>query len=529
MTSTTKLALFYLIIGAVLATGLRAQGTYTAASCNESDVSAAVAAEQAKAADGDIISIPAGTCTWTGSSGIHQYFTNSVTIQGAGAQYATTGGASTAGTDSTVIVDNISSDSDFFLSTTAGKSLRITALSIQQNGSTAGKNNSVWIGNYGNNPSSSSVRIDHCHFYSTTGPSFVTITGSVTGVADHDFFNSPSTLLRFAFEFTNGATWNGATDGLGDGAFADTSHWGSSEFFYVEDSYFHYGTYVTDCEDGGRFVIRYSTITDAQVSDHGTGGSPGRGCRAIEVYENTFTYPDNSNGYNNVAIGINSGTALVWGNTVSNNQWVVDAVDKRDDNVTYSEPAPPNGWGFCGTAQTGSASSWDQNTASNGYPCLDQPGRGKGDLLTGTSFPSIVNSALGGQQWPRQALDPIYVWDNTYTQVANGGIFIDGTGGKVADNRDRYIQFGAYGEPGSFNGTAGVGQGSYSAITSTCTAGPGGNTPGVGYWATDQNTLYVCTATNPWTAYYRPYTYPNPLQASAAAPQPPTNVSAVGH
>jgi hypothetical protein len=40
---------------------------------------------------------------------------------------------------------------------------------------------------------------------------------------------------------------------------------------------------------------------------------------------------------------------------------------------------------------------------------------------------------------------------------------------------------------------------------------PGGNTPGVGYWASDINTLYVCNPTNTWTVYYTPFTYPHPL------------------
>src|SRR5947208_1918072 len=46
------------------------------------------------------------------------------------------------------------------------------------------------------------------------------------------------------------------------------------------------------------------------------------------------------------------------------------------------------------------------------------------------------------------------------------------------------------------------------------------NSPGVGYWATDTNTLYVCTAPNTWSAYYTPYVYPHPLVSAAATPTP---------
>jgi len=77
-----------------------------------------------------------------------------------------------------------------------------------------------------------------------------------------------------------------------------------------------------------------------------------------------------------------------------------------------------------------------------------------------------------------------------------------------------------------------MGCGTPAARPATCTVG-------VGYWATNQScsnlsgmvganhtetisgTLYKCTATNTWTAYYIPYTYPHPL-ASAPDTTPPT-------
>jgi len=56
----------------------------------------------------------------------------------------------------------------------------------------------------------------------------------------------------------------------------------------------------------------------------------------------------------------------------------------------------------------------------------------------------------------------------------------------------------------NFNGTAGIGQGLLKARPNTCA-------PSVGYWATDTNTLYTCTAPNTWTNFYTPYIYPHPL------------------
>jgi len=57
-----------------------------------------------------------------------------------------------------------------------------------------------------------------------------------------------------------------------------------------------------------------------------------------------------------------------------------------------------------------------------------------------------------------------------------------------------------------FTGTTGMGVGLLSARPATCTTG-------VGYWATDTQTLYRATATNTWEVYYRPYSYPHPLRS----------------
>jgi hypothetical protein len=51
-------------------------------------------------------------------------------------------------------------------------------------------------------------------------------------------------------------------------------------------------------------------------------------------------------------------------------------------------------------------------------------------------------------------------------------------------------------------------------------------TPGVSYWATDQNKLYQCTKINTWSLYFVPYTYPHPLQGGAdtVPPAAPTGL-----
>ncbi len=86
-----------------------------------------------------------------------------------------------------------------------------------------------------------------------------------------------------------------------------------------------------------------------------------------------------------------------------------------------------------------------------------------------------------------------------------------------------------------FNGTTGMGFGVLANRPATCTTSTEaafGGAAGVGYFATDQGsqgTLYTCSATNTWSAYYTPYTYPHPLATGGTTgtpPNPPTGLAA---
>jgi hypothetical protein len=367
--------------------------------------------------------------------------------------------------------------------------------------------------------------MDHMHFIFQPGASSslgVELYNWLYGVIDHCLFDENSNTVNNGVRISHGSM-GGDSTGAGNGSWASPTNFGSNQFVFFENNVFNGGA-ANDCNQGGRFVFRNNTFNDSFLQAHEM-ELDYRGCRAAEIYNNVFNGNSSDTDDSDFAYETRMGTALVWGNTSTNMKTLLGMANDRT-NTGHNFGTVPSGWGYCGISTDGTGSAWDFSaTAAVGYPCIDQVGRGVGQLLTGL-FPNKVNSTTGKISWPNNALEPDYEWLDQYNPVSGGSLCSTGDTNTIAPNRDFYCYTltwnGSSFVGTAFNGTAGTGSGTFSARPTSCTKN-------VAYWATDQQTLYQCSSTNNWTTYYTPYTYPHPLtlgsQGSGTPPPAPANLS----
>jgi hypothetical protein len=507
-------------------------------SCSAADVQSACSALTSSITS---IVIPAGACNWTTQVTCNVPTGNTnLAIFGSGSLVNSGGG------DNTVIVDNSSSNNPILVINTNSNSsalFRMAGITFQGGSGAVKYSGLVQV-----TGSSANFRVDHSHFSTATyspaqNSAGMRVYGCTYGVIDHSIFDAPSGSVNNAVQQDNGGSCYSDSLGLGDQSWAHATGLGSANFLFLEDNTFNSG-FSNDCTWAGRFVMRFNTFNatggDETVQTHPTGGAGRiRGCRAWEVYQNNFDAVSGS--YLNALFWVSSGTGVIWGNTVPSSssgggtgyKTFILLNSMRTNNATYPQGTPPAGWGYCGTGS--GPSNWDQNLDGTGRHCMDQPGMGQGDLLTGgftsdgsgsnnvcdvTQNPSGCSSYTG--QWINEAVEPIYEWSDTVGQVpSNPPLNWIGSNAAFVNtftaNADYYTWCNASSGSGctTFNGTVGVGSGVFASRPSTCTTG-------VAYWATDQGSwntsggggqgvLYKCTSTNTWTLAYTPYTYPHPL------------------
>jgi hypothetical protein len=366
-----------------------------------------------EAQDGDTITLPAGTFTWS----TQILITKNITLSGAGEGV-------------TIIYDNVPKQGGYpttimMRCTGITGNFRVKGFTVRGMAQdTQGYNK----GTIDVDGSSHSVRIDHIMF-DQPGTSAIQMTGSVWGVVDHCYFNEPNAQMGVLVFYDS---WGG-TD-YGDGSWEDSTHLGSGEGVYIEDNTFTGtglgGTPAADSCYGGRLVFRHNSLINQNVVFHGTDSTGrARSVRSYEIYDNDFYAPDYMM---DVGFRIRGGTGVFWGNTLHGNGNTFPYHGYKNAIVCEYFRSEQNyqPWGLAN-----GQNPWDQNSDQSGHLTLDQPGAGLClDQIRGNP---PINQRTGSAAWPRQQAEPIYVWSNNWTPVPNNpGALINPVTASIQLGRD---------------------------------------------------------------------------------------------
>jgi hypothetical protein len=357
-----------------------------AASANYADVSACLTA----ARDGDTVTVPAGSATWTAALNITKY----VKLIASGTVTITDNSPGEEG-GSLIIIQESAAGSTTLQGFTfvQGTSVHKGAQGIVNISNFGGSGAPIIIkGNTFTQGWSGNAINAHTNRGVITGNTF---TGTVSG---GNCFNNTSALRHKPTHM--GASW---TTPLFYGA-ADTS---GNENLYFENNTLRFVAEAIDCDDNCRIVIRYNTWTSSGIISHGVDTSGIYGGRFMDIYQNRFvrdTTPQASCGglIANIGsgIGVRGGVVLVHDNPQMDDQST--STWGKQSNLTFlMEPPYRYGGGY---------PCWDTVTATGvGYPFPHQAGWGYTTGATSVTGPNCPNCPV------RQDKEPVYIWNNAGT------------------------------------------------------------------------------------------------------------------
>ena len=240
------------------------------------------------ASHGDVITLPAGTFTWTNGVNITKGITLSgqTTITGAGT-------ANCTADDQTIIIDEKRRSAPGALLKAvvpAGRSFRLTGITFRRGTVNTAQHHGGAVAFSSSGGLVSSARMDHCHLDTLAWEESLSIDGWIYGVDDHNLFDGGRSSIS---HIIRQGSWNNKTQG--HGSWADFPYYGSEKFWFIEDNTIKGAGGISggiDCSTGGRYVARHNYFLKCNPNGHGTEGGLVRGMRCYEVYDNVFNVHD---------------------------------------------------------------------------------------------------------------------------------------------------------------------------------------------------------------------------------------------
>lgn len=390
--------------------------TIAAKSPSQADVQAAVNS----AGDGDTVTIPAGSATWS----------STVNISNKGVSVVGAGKGNTIITCSNAVA--------FSIQGTLGKFFRIAEMTLR------GYSPSYMIRVTG---TSQAWRIDHIHFDNifsgrSTGTEngAILVDGYTYGLIDNNLMDGPSPVTHFVMPYQGAWT----TGDFGRDSWNRPLSLGTANAVYIENNTVSYDTFaqtntngVWDSRSGGRYVVRYNTFKNVYAGHHGAETYSERGTFSFEIYNNTWTYT----AHIWKSLNMRGGTGVIFNNTwyfvddpggtgpwaigeyrAGNTQasgipWNNTSCDGAIEYMCarFVQPSQLNASGPSDAKCTYGCIQIDGQREANGWPCRDQ-----------------IGVTYNGLDDKIQASSPLYEWNNNY--------YIAGAGPRNANN---YVHSGS--------------------------------------------------------------------------------------
>lgn len=234
--------------------------THTSASCSLSDVAGAIDSANVD----DIVTVPAGNCTWNSTLVI----TKGINLTG-------------SGIGTTVINGNNLGENVFLIKyapTADNQSFQISGFTFNVT-----NQNGLLLRTNSEPTTQRNIRIHHNRFTNSNISGAAIYNWGTFGVIDHNAFDAMRYPLRVGQSMTSVGenAWNN---------YDDAFH-GTPDNIYVEDNTFSgMATAVSDCDQGGRYAFRYNKLNATgdmyPYFDSHEWGTSGYACMGVEIYGN---------------------------------------------------------------------------------------------------------------------------------------------------------------------------------------------------------------------------------------------------